>query len=62
MATAQNEGPSDAELDKLRKAVNEVTAEFFSAYGDMYQFMLVGPQGPRPPPKKEFNILNLSSY
>jgi len=62
METRQSNGPSDAELEKLRKAVNEVTADFFSAYGDRYQFLLVGPEGPRPPPKLEFNILNLSSY
>jgi hypothetical protein len=62
MEPKEQDGPSDAEIEKLRKAINEVTAEFFSTYGDIYQFMLVGPQGPRPPPKLEFNILNLSSY
>jgi len=62
METKRQTGPSDAEIEKLRKAVNEVTAEFFSAYGDIYDFMLVSAPGPRPPPKKEFTTLNLSSY
>lgn len=62
MQTTKNEGPSDAEIEKLRKAIGEVTAEFFSEYGGQYQFLLVGPEGPRPPPKLELNILNLSSY
>ena len=62
MAIEPTKGPSDEEIEKLRKAVIEVTAEFFSAYGDQYQFMLVSAPGPRPPPKLEFNILNLSSY
>jgi hypothetical protein len=39
-----------------------VTAGFFAAYGDQYDFMLVSAPGPRPPPKMEFNTLNLSSY
>ncbi|HEU4592801.1 MAG TPA: hypothetical protein VFS13_17975 [Steroidobacteraceae bacterium] len=62
MASKQSKGPSKAEIEKLRKAVTRLTAGFFAAYGDQYQFMLVGPPGPRPPPKSEFNILNLSSY
>jgi hypothetical protein len=61
MAT-RKKGPSKAEIEKLRKAVNEVTKAFFSAYGDQYDFMLVSAPGPRPPPKMEFNTLNLSSY
>jgi hypothetical protein len=62
MASKQTKGPSKAEIEKLRKAVERVTAGFFAAYGDQYDFMLVSAPGPRPPPKMEFNILNLSSY
>lgn len=62
METKQTKGPSDAEIEQLRKAIGEVTADFYAAYGDQFQFILVGPEGPRPPPKLELRILNLSSY
>lgn len=62
METKQTKGPSDAEIEQLRKALTQVTADFFAAYGEKFGFILVGPEGPRPPPKLELNILNLSSY
>jgi hypothetical protein len=54
--------PTKAEIDKLRKAVNAVTKEFFSEYGGDggYNYLLVGP-GPIPPPKLEIDILNLAT-
>jgi hypothetical protein len=42
METRQTKVPSDAEIEQLRKAVNEVTADFFAAYGEKYQFILSG--------------------
>ena len=62
MASKQKKVPSKAEIAKLKRSVQRVTAGFFRQYGDQYDFMLVGPPGPRPPPKMEFNTLNLSSY
>ena len=50
-------GPTKAELAKLRKELNAATAGIFKKYG--YQAMLVGPPGPRPPPKLEAKVLNL---
>jgi len=54
--------PSKSETDKLRKELNAVAREFWANYGSNYDFVLLGPPGPRPPPKKEIDILNLSSY
>jgi len=48
--------PTKAEIDKLRKAVNAVTKEFFEEYGGDggYNYLLVGP-------KLEIDILNLAT-
>jgi hypothetical protein len=62
MATKKSKKPSKAEVEKLRKAIAAVTREFWSSYGSSYDFLMVGPPGPRPPPKKEITFLNLSSY
>lgn len=62
MAAKKSKKPSRLELAKLRKALNAVTREFWASYGNDYDFMMVGPPGPRPPPKMEFNVLNMSSY
>lgn len=62
MASTSKKGPSKAEIARLKKAVQKATKAFFAQYGDQYDFMLVGPPGPRPPPKLEFNTLNLSQY
>jgi hypothetical protein len=50
--------PSKKEVKKLRKEINAVTKTFFARYG--YDYLMVGPPGPRPPPKLELSILNLS--
>jgi hypothetical protein len=54
--------PSKSEIDKLRKELNAVAREFWAGNGSKFDFILLGPPGPRPPPKKEIDILNLSSY
>ncbi|HTU64946.1 MAG TPA: hypothetical protein VMF52_03260 [Steroidobacteraceae bacterium] len=54
--------PTKAEIAKLRKELNAVTEKFFANYGGTYDFVMMGPPGPRPPPKIDWNILNLSSY
>jgi hypothetical protein len=53
----ETKGPSRAELAKLRRDLNAATAGIFKKYG--YRAMLVGPPGPRPPPKLEARVLNL---
>lgn len=58
MANNMQKGPSRAEIARLRKEINAVTAATFKKYG--YQMMLVGPPGPRPPPKLELKVLNLT--
>jgi hypothetical protein len=62
MAAKKSKKPSKGEIARLRKALDAVTREFWASYGRSYDFMMVGPPGPRPPPKMEFHILNLSSY
>ena len=62
MAAKKGKKPSKAEIAKLKKELQAVTKEFFSAYGASYDFIMMGPPGPRPPPKLELKILNLSSY
>jgi len=75
MAAKKSKKPSESEIDKLRNVLNAATKEFFARYGKKYDFVLVGPPGtakkstrmvgppgPRPPPKLEVSILNLSSY
>ena len=62
MAAKKAKKPSKAELAKLRKALNEVTREFWSSYGGSYDIMMMGPPGPRPPPRLEIKVINLSSY
>jgi hypothetical protein len=54
--------PSKAEFEKLRKELEAVTKAFWANYGKEFDFLMVGPPGPRPPPKMEFTILNMSSY
>ena len=54
--------PSKPEMDKLRKELNAVAREFWANYGSRFDFLMLGPPGPRPPPKREIDILNLSSY
>jgi hypothetical protein len=51
---------SKKEVKKLRKEINAVTKAFLARYD--YDFLMVGPPGPRPPPKLEISVLNLSSY
>ncbi len=62
MAPSKKKKPTKTEIKKLRKAVNAVTKEFFAAYGGDggYNYLLVGPPGPKPPPKREIEIFNLS--
>jgi len=78
MVKKKSKKPSKAEIEKLRNALNAASKEFFASYGKNYDFLLVGPPGtgtgkgkgtlmvgppgPRPPPKLEVSILNLSSY
>lgn len=57
--TVSANGPTPAELQKLRKDIDAVTAGFFKEYGDIYDYMMVCPPGPLPPPKLEERILNL---
>jgi hypothetical protein len=54
-------GPTKEELEKLRREIDKVTAGFFEEYGDIYDYMLVCPPGPIPPPKVEESILNLGA-
>jgi hypothetical protein len=54
-------GPTPAEIEKLRKDLANATAGFFAAYGDIYDYMLVCPPGPIPPPKLEARVLNLAA-
>jgi hypothetical protein len=62
MAKSKKKKPTKAEIDKLRKDVNKLTAKFFDKYGGKggYNYLLVGP-GPIPPPKLEIDILNLAT-
>jgi hypothetical protein len=62
MAAKKGKKPSTAEIAKLKKELQAVTKEFFSAHGDSIDFIMMGPPGPRPPPKLEWKVLNLSSY
>jgi hypothetical protein len=55
---SKKNAPSKKEVKKLRKEINAVTKTFFARYG--YDVMMVGPPGPRPPPKLELKVLNLS--
>jgi len=57
---AKKKSPSKKEVKKLRKEINAVTKAFLARYD--YDFLMVGPPGPRPPPKLEISVLNLSSY
>jgi hypothetical protein len=58
--SAANNGPTPEELAQLRKALDKATAGFWAAYGDVYDYMLVCPPGPIPPPKLEATVLNLA--
>jgi len=62
MAKKKSKKPSRADIAKLRKVLNAASKEFFDEFGGDFDFLLVGPPGPRPPPKLEISILNLSSY
>ena len=62
MATRKSKRPSKGEIAKLRKALNDVAKEFWASYGNSFDFLMMGPPGPRPPPKKVITVLNLSSY
>ncbi len=62
MARKKSRKPSKTEIAKLRKALNAASKEFFDEFGNDFDFLMVGPPGPRPPPKLEISILNLSSY
>ena len=62
MAAKKSKKPSKSEIEKLRKALNAASKEFFASHGNQFDFLMVGPPGPRPPPKLEISILNLSSY
>jgi len=53
-------GPTQAEIEKLRQDLEQVTAGFFETYGDIYDYMLVCQPGPIPPPKIEARIFNLA--
>jgi hypothetical protein len=46
--------PTQKEVDKLRKAIDALTKDFFATYGGEggYAYLLAGP-GPHPPPKKK---------
>jgi hypothetical protein len=50
----KNKQPTQKEVDKLRKAINAISKEFFDQYGGEggYAYLLAGP-GPHPPPKKK---------
>ena len=63
MAKSKKKKPSKAEVAKLRKEVNAITKAFFEKHGGDggINFLLVGPPGPRPPPKLELDILDLSA-
>jgi hypothetical protein len=54
---SKKNSPSKKEVKKLRKEINAVTKAFFGRYG--FDALMVGPPGPRPPPKYEMRILNL---
>ena len=49
MAKSNNKQPTQREVDKLRKAIDALTRDFFKQYGGEggYAYLLAGP-GPRP--------------
>jgi hypothetical protein len=57
-----NEPPTQAQIAELREALNTAAKEFWAAHGDNYDFVMLGPPGPRPPPKMDLKFLNLSSF
>ena len=61
-------GKDAGRVGRTRKSAKSGTAMMALAHGEEdggeggIDFLLIGPPGPRPPPKLEIDILNLSEY